>query len=85
MHCPTIEIGTARGGGCRRIGDFIGASVHDADAVWRDAEIVGGDGDHLRMKPLPHFGAAVVDGDRSVGIDEDECASLVEHRRRCRI
>ena len=80
MHCPTIEIGTARGGGCRRIGDFIGASVHDADAVWRDAKIVGGDGDHLRMKPLPHFGAAVVDSDRSVGIDEDECASLVEHR-----
>ena len=45
-----------------------------------DAEVMRGDRDHFGVQALAHFGAAVVDGDGTVGVDENERAGLIEHR-----
>jgi hypothetical protein len=51
--------------------------VHDAEASETDAKGLGCNLKHFGVKPLTHFGAAVVELNAAVGIDEQQCAGLV--------
>jgi hypothetical protein len=77
-----IEVRTGGRRGRRRVRHLGGRRGGDLDPVDVDLELIG---QHLRdlgIEPLPHLGAAMVQVHRSVLVDMDQRAGLVERRKR---
>ncbi len=78
LHRPAVEVGTGAGGGGGGVGHLVGPCGGEAHLVERDAQGGGGHLQHLGVQSLAHLGAAVVDQDRAVLVDQHERAALVE-------
>ena len=76
-----IEIGARRCGGCRGVGNFIGARRHDADGVEADAEAFRRNLPDLGVQTLAHLGSAMVHLHGAIAINENQRARLVEESR----
>ena len=74
----SVEVGPRARGGGRGVRHLVGAGGCQPYLLQRDPQRRGGDLEHLRVEPLPHLGAAVVDQDRAVLVDVDQGAGLVE-------
>lgn len=74
----TVEIAARRGGGGRGVGHLVGAGRGDPHRIQPDAKDIGGHLRHLDVEPLAHFGAAMVEADRAIGIDQHQRARLIE-------
>ena len=73
-----VQIGARRGRRGRGVRHLGGVRRGDHHGVEIDAELGGDDLRHLGVEPLAHLGAAMVQRDRTVGIDMDKRACLVE-------
>src|SRR5215470_1481428 len=77
-----IQIASRRSCRGRRVGHLAGVGGGYTDAVDADAQLVRDDLRDLGVEPLTHFGPAVIEQHRAVGIQVDQRPGLVVVRRR---
>ena len=75
----TVDVGAAGSGRGAGVGHLLRVGAGDAHVLDRDAQGVGRHLRHLGVQALPHFGAAMVDADRTVLVDVHQRAALVQH------